>query len=136
PPGGRCPAGGGSTPPRDARRVESAAEPAGLTAGARRPVHHIRLRRSRRRLMAEEVTLSIYRGTRESGAMVDYTVPRQPAMVVLDAILSVQALRAPDLACRWNCKAGRCGSCGGGGDRKTRPQGHGRLAHYPPRPNN
>src|SRR5262249_42310435 len=113
PPGGRCPAGGGSTPPRDARRVESAAEPAGLTAGARRPVHHIRLRRSRRRLMAEDVTLSIYRGTRESGAMVDYTVPRQPGMVVLDAIHSVQALHAPDLACRWNCKAGRCGSCGG-----------------------
>ena len=47
--------------------------------------------------MAEEVTLSIYRGTRESGAMVEYTVPRQPGMVVLDAIHSVQGLHAPDL---------------------------------------
>ena len=48
--------------------------------------------------MTEEVTLSIHRGTRDSGAMVEYTVPRQPGMVVLDAIHSVQALHATDLA--------------------------------------
>ncbi len=33
-------------------------------------------------------------------------------MVVLDAVHQVQAQHAPDLAVRWNCKAGRCGSCG------------------------
>src|SRR5213075_2712176 len=31
-------------------------------------------------------------------------------MVVLDAIHQIQATQAPDLACRWNCKAGKCGS--------------------------
>jgi succinate dehydrogenase / fumarate reductase iron-sulfur subunit len=32
-------------------------------------------------------------------------------MVVLDAVHQIQADQAPDLACRWNCKAGKCGSC-------------------------
>ena len=32
-------------------------------------------------------------------------------MVVLDAVHQIQAEQAPDLACRWNCKAGKCGSC-------------------------
>jgi succinate dehydrogenase / fumarate reductase iron-sulfur subunit len=81
--------------------------------------------------MAEEVTLSIYRGNRESGAMVEYTVPRQPGMVVLDAIHSTQALHAPDLACRWNCKAGKCGSCGGEVNGKPRLMCMDRIDNYP-----
>jgi succinate dehydrogenase / fumarate reductase iron-sulfur subunit len=81
--------------------------------------------------MAEEVTLSIYRGTRESGALVDYTVPRQPGMVVLDAIHSAQALHAPDLACRWNCKAGKCGSCSGEVNGKPRLMCMDRIDKYP-----
>ncbi|MDE3170684.1 MAG: succinate dehydrogenase/fumarate reductase iron-sulfur subunit, partial [Acidobacteriota bacterium] len=48
---------------------------------------------------------------REGGKHVDYKVPLVPGMVVLDAIHSVQAHQAPDLAVRWNCKAGKCGSC-------------------------
>src|SRR5262249_28408628 len=32
-------------------------------------------------------------------------------MVVLDAVHNIQRTQAPDLACRWNCKAGKCGSC-------------------------
>ena len=32
-------------------------------------------------------------------------------MVVLDVVHSIQAEQAPDLAVRWNCKAGKCGSC-------------------------
>jgi succinate dehydrogenase / fumarate reductase iron-sulfur subunit len=32
-------------------------------------------------------------------------------MVVLDAVHDIQAHQANDLACRWNCKAGKCGSC-------------------------
>jgi succinate dehydrogenase / fumarate reductase iron-sulfur subunit len=32
-------------------------------------------------------------------------------MVVLDAIHQIQAESAGDLAARWNCKAGKCGSC-------------------------
>jgi succinate dehydrogenase / fumarate reductase iron-sulfur subunit len=81
--------------------------------------------------MAEEVTLSIHRGDRESGAMVEYKVPRQPGMVVLDAIHSVQAMHAPDLACRWNCKAGRCGSCSAEVNGKPRLMCMDRLDNYP-----
>ena len=61
--------------------------------------------------MTDTANLSIYRGDNDAGEMVDYQVPLQPGMVVLDSVLSVQALHASDLACRWNCKAGKCGSC-------------------------
>ncbi|MEK7793413.1 MAG: 2Fe-2S iron-sulfur cluster-binding protein, partial [Candidatus Hydrogenedentota bacterium] len=62
----------------------------------------------------KEVTLRIFRGQGGSkGEMVEYKVPRDPGMVVLDAVHQVQALHSPDLAVRWNCKAGKCGSCGG-----------------------
>jgi succinate dehydrogenase / fumarate reductase iron-sulfur subunit len=81
--------------------------------------------------MAEEVTLSIYRGTREVGALVEYMVPRQPGMVVLDAIHSAQALHAPDLACRWNCKAGKCGSCSAEVNGKPRLMCMDRIDKYP-----
>jgi succinate dehydrogenase / fumarate reductase, iron-sulfur subunit len=63
--------------------------------------------------MAEEVTLRIYRGDNERGELVEYRIPVAPGMVVLDAVHAVQAAHAPDLAVRWNCKAGKCGSCGG-----------------------
>src|SRR5271163_2249881 len=58
-----------------------------------------------------EATLRIFRGTKESGGPVDYNVPITPGMVVLDAIHHIQGHQAPDLAVRWNCKAGKCGSC-------------------------
>ena len=61
--------------------------------------------------MARDLKLSIYRGDGQSGSQVEYSVPSQPGMVVLDAVHQVQATAAPDLACRWNCKAGKCGSC-------------------------
>jgi succinate dehydrogenase / fumarate reductase iron-sulfur subunit len=57
------------------------------------------------------VTLQVYRGDATEGRMVDYTVPVEPGMVVLDAVHWVQAHEAPDLAVRWNCKAAKCGSC-------------------------
>jgi len=58
-----------------------------------------------------DVTIRVFRGDRNSGAPVDYQVPLVPGMVVLDALHSIQARQAPDLAVRWNCKAARCGSC-------------------------
>jgi len=61
--------------------------------------------------MADELTLEIYRGDNDAGEMVTYSVPRAPGMVVLDGVHAVQARHAPDLAVRWNCKAGKCGSC-------------------------
>ena len=45
--------------------------------------------------MAEEATLRIYRGDNEKGEMVDYKVPVQPGMVVLDAVHAVQAMHSP-----------------------------------------
>ncbi len=62
-------------------------------------------------LPVAQATLQIFRGDRDGGKSVDYLVPLVPGMVVLDALHSVQAHQAPDLAVRWNCKAGKCGSC-------------------------
>jgi succinate dehydrogenase / fumarate reductase iron-sulfur subunit len=59
----------------------------------------------------KEAVLRVFRGTSEGGAPVEYRVPVAPGMVVLDALHYVQGHLAPDLAVRWNCKAGRCGSC-------------------------
>src|SRR4051812_35788242 len=56
-------------------------------------------------------TFRIWRGDREGGAFHDYETDVSVGMVVLDAVHEVQATQAPDLACRWNCKAGKCGSC-------------------------
>ena len=59
----------------------------------------------------EKATFRVWRGEGTSGAFRDYTTEIVPGMVVLDAIHRIQATQANDLACRWNCKAGKCGSC-------------------------
>jgi succinate dehydrogenase / fumarate reductase, iron-sulfur subunit len=56
-------------------------------------------------------TFRIFRGDREKGELKDYTTDATEGMVVLDAVHQIQAESAGDLACRWNCKAGKCGSC-------------------------
>jgi len=56
-------------------------------------------------------TFSIRRGGATGGELVDYRTEVTEGMVVLDAVHQIQAETAPDLACRWNCKAGKCGSC-------------------------
>jgi len=56
-------------------------------------------------------TFRIWRGERGQGQFQDYQTEITEGMVVLDAVHAVQAAQAPDLACRWNCKAGMCGSC-------------------------
>jgi len=81
--------------------------------------------------MAEEATLRIYRGGNDSGEMVDYKVPLAPGMVVLDAVHSVQAMHSPDLAVRWNCKAGKCGSCSAEVNGKPRLLCMDRMDKYP-----
>jgi succinate dehydrogenase / fumarate reductase iron-sulfur subunit len=58
-----------------------------------------------------EATLNVFRGNSESGSSVEYKVPIAPGMVVLDALHYIQGYLSPDLAVRWNCKAGKCGSC-------------------------
>jgi len=59
----------------------------------------------------ESRVLRVYRGNAHEGAFVDHEVDLSPGMVVLDAIHQIQNEQASDLACRWNCKAGKCGSC-------------------------
>ena len=58
-----------------------------------------------------DVTMRLWRGDESGGEFTDYVMPAQEGEVVLDVIHRVQATQAPDLACRWNCKAGKCGSC-------------------------
>ncbi|HEY0527399.1 MAG TPA: succinate dehydrogenase/fumarate reductase iron-sulfur subunit [Gemmatimonadaceae bacterium] len=54
---------------------------------------------------------SIWRGAGTTGQLQDYETSVSEGMVVLDAIHQIQAESASDLAVRWNCKAGKCGSC-------------------------
>ena len=56
-------------------------------------------------------TMRVFRGNHEGGDFKEYTVEGGVGMVVLDVIHRIQATQAVDLACRWNCKAGKCGSC-------------------------
>jgi succinate dehydrogenase / fumarate reductase, iron-sulfur subunit len=53
----------------------------------------------------------LWRGSADGGGLVDYTVDVNEGEVVLDVVHRLQATQAPDLAVRWNCKAGKCGSC-------------------------
>ncbi len=57
------------------------------------------------------VVFRIWRGDASGGAFVEYPVEVTDGMVVLDCVHKIQAEQAQDLACRWNCKAGKCGSC-------------------------
>src|SRR5258708_21508580 len=56
-------------------------------------------------------TFRVWRTNASKGEFQDYTAETGEGMVVLDAVHQIQATQAPDLACRWNCKAGKCGSC-------------------------
>ena len=61
--------------------------------------------------MARNIKLRIWRGNSESGSLQDVSVEANEGEVVLDVIHRVQATQMGDLAVRWNCKAGKCGSC-------------------------
>ena len=56
-------------------------------------------------------TFKIWRGTGDTGHLVEYAIEVDKGMVVLDVVHRVQENHASDLAARWNCKAGKCGSC-------------------------
>ena len=62
--------------------------------------------------MADHITLNVFRGDAEGGGEIkSYDVPTFAGMVVLDAVHYIQANQDSSLACRWNCKAAKCGSC-------------------------
>jgi succinate dehydrogenase / fumarate reductase iron-sulfur subunit len=53
----------------------------------------------------------VWRGDSSGGQLEDFQVEVNEGEVVLDVVHRLQATQTPDLACRWNCKAGKCGSC-------------------------
>ena len=57
------------------------------------------------------VLMRIWRGDAGGGVHQEYRVAAEEGEVVLDVVHRIQATQAPDLAVRWNCKAGKCGSC-------------------------
>ncbi len=61
--------------------------------------------------MTYKAQLQVWRGDAGQGALTDYQVEVNEGEVVLDVLHRLQASQAPDLAVRWNCKAGKCGSC-------------------------
>ncbi len=64
--------------------------------------------------MATTATFHVSRGNAEDGStLVEYKVPVEEGMVVLDALHQIQGYQEPELAVRWNCKAAKCGSCSG-----------------------
>ena len=60
---------------------------------------------------ARKATFKVWRGSGTEGSLETYSTSVSEGMVVLDAIHQIQAESANDLAVRWNCKAGKCGSC-------------------------
>jgi len=58
-----------------------------------------------------QASMRVWRGDKTGGDLHDYRVEVSEGEVVLDIIHRIQATQAPDLAVRWNCKAGKCGSC-------------------------
>ena len=58
-----------------------------------------------------EATFKIWRGDAQGGEFKNYQTEVSEGMVVLDAVHQIQAEAANDLAGRWNCKAGKCGTC-------------------------
>ncbi|MCU1680744.1 MAG: succinate dehydrogenase/fumarate reductase iron-sulfur subunit [Amycolatopsis sp.] len=61
--------------------------------------------------MSYKASFRVWRGDSDAGELRDYTVEVNEGEVVLDIIHRLQATQASDLAVRWNCKAGKCGSC-------------------------
>jgi succinate dehydrogenase / fumarate reductase iron-sulfur subunit len=61
--------------------------------------------------VSHDAHFRVWRGEAASGELVDYTVEVNEGEVILDIIHRIQATQASDLAVRWNCKAGKCGSC-------------------------
>src|SRR5271165_1854320 len=79
-------------------------------------------------------TFRIWRGDATGGKLVDYKAEVSEGMVVLDAVHQIQAESSNDLACRWNCKAGKCGSCSAEINGKPRLMCMTRMDQLPPGP--
>ncbi len=81
---------------------------------------------------AKEAALHVFRGDAAGGEFREYRVAIDDGMVVLDALHRIQATQANDLAIRWNCKAGKCGSCSAEVNGKPRLTCMTRMNLFPP----
>jgi len=61
--------------------------------------------------MSYQAQFRVWRGDADGGELAEFKVEVNEGEVVLDVIHRLQATQANDLAVRWNCKAGKCGSC-------------------------
>ena len=86
---------------------------AGRHRRAREVLHPRRTRQppGKEKLMSYQAKLRVWRGDDDGGALQDFSVEVNEGEVVLDIIHRLQQTQTPDLAVRWNCKAGKCGSC-------------------------
>jgi succinate dehydrogenase / fumarate reductase iron-sulfur subunit len=82
--------------------------------------------------LSYDLTLRIWRGDADGGGLKEYVVPAEEGQVVLDAVHKAQATQANDLAVRWNCKAGKCGSCSAEVNGKPRLMCMTRLSIFAP----
>ena len=80
--------------------------------------------------MSYSLNLRVWRGDAAGGELQDYHVVVEEGEVVLDALHRLQAKQAGDLAIRWNCKAGKCGSCSAEVNGKPRLLCMTRLSSY------
>jgi succinate dehydrogenase / fumarate reductase iron-sulfur subunit len=79
-----------------------------------------------------QYTMRVFRGDRSGGDFQNYVVEVDEGQVVLDVVHTVQATQANDLAVRWNCKAGKCGSCSAEVDGHPRLMCMTRMALFEP----
>ncbi len=79
-----------------------------------------------------QVRMQVWRGDASGGEFKEYPVAYEEGMVVLDVLHRIQATQAPDLAVRWNCKAGRCGSCSAEVNGRPRLMCMTRMNIFPP----
>ncbi|MGH3717503.1 MAG: succinate dehydrogenase/fumarate reductase iron-sulfur subunit [Pseudonocardiaceae bacterium] len=83
--------------------------------------------------MGDQRRFQVWRGDTCGGNLVDFDVEVNEGEVVLDVIHRLQATQAPDLAVRWNCKAGKCGSCSAEINGRPRLMCMTRMSTLPPR---
>jgi succinate dehydrogenase / fumarate reductase iron-sulfur subunit len=76
--------------------------------------------------------MRVFRGDASGGGFQDYQVEVDEGQVVLDVVHTIQATEANDLAVRWNCKAGKCGSCSAEVDGHPRLMCMTRMAQFDP----
>ena len=79
-----------------------------------------------------QFTMRLFRGDASGGDFQEYVVDVDEGQVVLDVVHTIQATQANDLAVRWNCKAGKCGSCSAEVDGQPRLMCMTRMALFEP----